>query len=176
MEEITKVVTCHSIAQITYYQNVLDEESGRRQEETLEDSIDMQDEAYSVLAMVCRSPYRDAMETVLESAVVEGLAQYEELTDEEKELYLKENSLEQEYEQAAQEDYTIEYGGEEWNFARFEAACLTGTAILIFIRPFTGKKTASLVKFIWSFCGCARTRPQWKSTRTMPSMPTARDM
>ena len=121
MEEITKVVTCHSIAQITYYQNVLDEESGRRQEETLEDSIDMQDEAYSVLAMVCRSPYRDAMETVLESAVVEGLAQYEELTDEEKELYLKENSLEQEYEQAAQEDYTIEYGGEEWNFARFEA-------------------------------------------------------
>ena len=43
----------------------------------------MQDEAYSVLAMVCRSPYRDAMETVLESAVVEGLAQYEEMTQEE---------------------------------------------------------------------------------------------
>ena len=38
------------------------------------------------------------------------------MTDEEKELYLKENSLEQEYEQAAQEDYTISYQGEEWNF------------------------------------------------------------
>lgn len=120
MEELTKAVTCHSIAQITYYQNVFDEESGRYQEKTLEDSIDMQDEAYSVLAKVCQSPYRDSMETILESAVVEGLAQYEEMTDEEKELYLKENSLEQEYEQAAQEDYTIDYGGEEWNFERLQ--------------------------------------------------------
>ena len=120
MEEITKAVTCHCIAQITYYQNVFDEENGSYQEETLEDSIDMQDDAYSVLALVCQSPYRDAMETVLESAVVDALAQYEEMTDEEKELYLKENSLEQEYEQAAQEDYTISYQGEEWNFERFQ--------------------------------------------------------
>ena len=120
MEEITKAVTCHCIAQITYYQNVSDEENGSYQEETLEDSIDMQDAAYSVLALVCQSPYRDAMETVLESAVVDALAQYEEMTDEEKELYLKENSLEQEYEQAAQEDYTISYQGEEWNFERFQ--------------------------------------------------------
>lgn len=120
MEEITKAVTCHCIAQITYYQNVFDEENRSYQEETLEDSIDMQDAAYSVLALVCQSPYRDAMETVLESAVVDALAQYEEMTDEEKELYLKENSLEQEYEQAAQEDYTISYQGEEWNFERFQ--------------------------------------------------------
>ncbi len=44
--------------------------------------------------------------------------EYEEMTDEEKELYLKENSLEQEYDTAAQEDYFFEYGGEEWNFER----------------------------------------------------------
>ena len=41
------------------------------------------------------------------------------MTEEEKEFYLKENSLTQEYEQAAQEDYYFTYDGEEWSFARF---------------------------------------------------------
>lgn len=118
IDEITKASTCHAIAQIEYYKNVFDEENGRKQQQTLEDCIDMQDRSYSVLARICQSPYKDVMETVLESAIVESLAEYEEMTDEEKELYLKENSLEQEYEQAAQEEYTIEYNGEEWNFER----------------------------------------------------------
>ncbi len=116
--EITKVETCHTLSQIACYRDVFDEESSNRQMETLADAIDMQDKAYSALARVCRSPYKATMETVLESAVVESLAEYEEMTDEEKELYLKENSLEQEYEQAAQEDYVFEYEGEEWTFER----------------------------------------------------------
>lgn len=118
IDEITKAAACHTIAQIEYYKNVFDEENGNRQQQILEDCINMQDKAYSVLAKVCRSPYKTAMETVLESVIVESLAEYEEMTEEEKELYLKENSLEQEYEQAAQEDYTIVYNGEEWNFDR----------------------------------------------------------
>lgn len=118
IEEVTKAETCHALSQIAYYSDVFDEESGRRQQEILEDAIDMQDKAYSALSEVCRSPYKETMETVLESAIVESLAEYEEITEEEKELYLKQNSLEQEYEQAAQEDYVFEYGGEEWTFAR----------------------------------------------------------
>lgn len=118
--EVTKAETCHALSQITYYGNVFDEESGKRQQEILEDAIDMQDKAYSALSEVCRSPYKEAMETVLEGAIVESLAEYEEITEEEKELYLKQNSLEQEYELAAQEDYVFEYGGEEWTFERMQ--------------------------------------------------------
>ena len=115
MEELTKISTCHSIAQIVYYQNVLDEENSLRQQEILEDAVDLGDAANSALKQVCLSPYRAAMETVLEPALVEALSEYEEMTDEEKELYLKENSLEQEYELAAQEEYTYSYEGQEWD-------------------------------------------------------------
>lgn len=118
VEDITKVTTCQAISQIKYYRNVFDEENGKRQEEILEDSITIQDETYSVLKLVCQSPYKEAMETVLDSALVESLSEYEEMTDKEKLLYLKENGLEKEYELAAQEEYTILYQGEEWNFER----------------------------------------------------------
>lgn len=118
IDEITKAETCYAISQITYYKNVFDEESSIKQQEILEDSIDMQDKAYAALAKVCRSAYRETMKTVLESAMIDALAEYEEMTDEEKQFYLEENSLEKEFEQAAQEDYIIEYSGEEWNFER----------------------------------------------------------
>lgn len=118
IDEITKVETCHALSQISYYQNVLDDDNAKRQQQTLEDAMNMQDKSYSALAQVCRSPYKEAMETVLEGDVIESLAEYEEMTEEEKTLYLKENSLEQEYEQASLEDYVFEYNGEEWNFER----------------------------------------------------------
>ncbi len=119
VDEITRAQTCYTLAEIRYYQNVLDEENAARQQELLEDVMDMQDKAYSALAKICQSPYKDTMETVLEASVVQSLAEYEEMTEEEKEFYLKENSLTQEYEQAAQEDYYFTYDGEEWSFSRF---------------------------------------------------------
>lgn len=120
IDEITKARTCLALSEISYYQNVLDETGAERQQEILEDSMNMQDKAYAALAEVCRSPYKETMETVLKSAVVENLAEYEEMTEAEKDLYLKENSLKQEYEQAAQEDYYFNYNGEEWTFERLD--------------------------------------------------------
>ena len=116
LDEFTKLSTCRSITQIVYYQNVLDEENGQRQEEITEDVVDLWDDLCSTLKEVCSSPYRETMETVIEPVLVEAFMEYEEMTDEERELYLKENSLEQEYDTAAQEDYFFEYDGEEWNF------------------------------------------------------------
>ena len=118
LDEFTKLSTCQSITQIVYYQNVLDEENGQRQEEITEDAVDLWDDLCSTLKEVCCSPYRETMETVIEPVLVEAFMEYEEMTDEERELYLKENSLEQEYDTAAQEDYFFEYDGEEWNFDR----------------------------------------------------------
>ncbi|MDO4302394.1 MAG: DUF6044 family protein [Bacillota bacterium] len=118
MDEFVKLRTCQHMIEVVYYQNVLDEENSRRQEEITEDAVDMWDKLYSMLKEVCLSPYREVMETVIEPELVEALTEYEEMTDEEKESYLKENSLEQEYELAAQEDYFYEYGGEAWNTER----------------------------------------------------------
>lgn len=118
LDEFTKLSTCQSITQIVYYQNVLDEENGQRQEEITEDAVDLWDDLCGTLKEVCCSPYRETMETVIEPVLVEAFMEYEEMTDEERELYLRENSLEQEYDTAAQEDYFFEYDGEEWNFDR----------------------------------------------------------
>ncbi len=118
MDEFTKLTTYQSISQVVYYQNVLDEENAAKQEAVMEDVIDLGDAVNSMLKEVCLSPYRETMETVIEPALVEALTEYEEMTEEEKELYLKENSLEQEYDMAAQEDYFFDYKGETWNFER----------------------------------------------------------
>lgn len=117
-EELTKLATCNSIAQLVYYQNVFDEENRLIWEETMEDAVLFQDETFSALREVCDSPYREAMEEMMDPSLVDFLIEYEDMTDREKELTLKENSLIQEYEQAAQENYYFEYQGEEWDFDR----------------------------------------------------------
>ncbi len=118
MDEFEKLRTCQHMIEVIYYQNVLDEENRRKQEEITEYALDLWDAVCSVLKEVCLSPYRETMETVLEPDLVEVLTEYEEMTGEEKESYLKENSLQQEYELAAQEDYFYEYEGEAWNADR----------------------------------------------------------
>ena len=146
IEEYSKLNTSRSLVQIAYYKNVLDEENGIRQQEITEEAVDLGDALYSTLKAVSLSPYREAMETVMEPELVESFTLYEEMTDEEKELYMKENSLEQEYELAAQEDYYFEYEGEEWNFARFmeEGESLSGDAYIDIYQGINREKNSVL--------------------------------
>ena len=121
-QELTKMVTCNSIAEIVCYRDVYDEENIARKEEILADIVDLQDRAYVSLREICSSPYQEAMKEVMEPELVESFAEYEELSDREKEITLQENGLVSEYNQAAEEDYSVEYQGEEWNFERFYGA------------------------------------------------------
>lgn len=118
-EELSVMLTCNNIAEIVYYQDVYDEESIEKREEILSDIIDLQDRTYVALREVCASPYGEIMEEVMDPFLVDAFAEYEELTEREKELTLLENSLISEYNQAAGEEYTVLYQGEEWNFERF---------------------------------------------------------
>ena len=118
-QELTKMSTCYSIAEIVCYRDVYNEENLEKKEEILTDIMDLQDAAYVALREVCSSPYQDTMKEVIDPSLVEAFAEYEELTDREKEIALLENSLVSEYNQAAEEDYTIEYNEEEWDFERF---------------------------------------------------------
>lgn len=119
-KELNRLLTCRQLTTITYYQDIYNEEAAQRQEAVLTDVLDLADQTYSVLGKVCRSPYKETMETILQPGIVKGLSEYEEMTDREKEINIRENALEQEYQQAAEEDYTISYKGQEWDFERFE--------------------------------------------------------
>lgn len=118
LEEIEKLMTCTSLAQLNYYHNVFDEENQEIQAALLEKAVDYGDKANVAIRELCKSPYKETMLAYLSAEQIEAYADYEEMSDEEKELVAKENSLEQEYEQISTEDFSIDYQGEEWNLAR----------------------------------------------------------
>ena len=119
VEELRKLSTANAMAEITYDQDVLSEEAAEKKEQTVADIVECSDEAYISLREIAKSPYRKVLEEYLDPSYVDALAEYVEETDREKEIALKENSLEQEYAQAAQEEYSFEYQGEEWTVQRF---------------------------------------------------------
>ena len=119
LDELAKISTCSTIADITCYQDVTVDENWDKKEEIVADIVEIQDEAYVAIREVCASPYAETMETVMHPELVESFAEYEEKTDREKEIAIEVNSLTQEYNQAAAEEYTIEYQDEEWDFERF---------------------------------------------------------
>lgn len=118
IEKIEKLSTCGNLAQLSYYHDVFDEENQQIQEEYLEKLMDYGDAANVILRELCKSPYEDTMVCFLNREQVEAYKEYEELDAEEKELTLRENSLEKEYEQLAAEDFSIEWNGEEWDLTR----------------------------------------------------------
>ena len=117
-DEIEKLSTCYSLSQITYYQNIFDEENQEIQAELLDDVMDYGDRLNVAIRELCKSPYQDTMIELMNAEQVEAYLEYEEMTDAEKELTAKENSLEQEYEQLSSEEFYYEYDGEEWDLNR----------------------------------------------------------
>ena len=90
-----------------------------KKEEILADLVEIWDDASVAIREICDSPYKENMKTVMNPELVESYIEYEEQTDREKEISIEENSLIQEYNQAAVEDYTVEYQGQEWDIERF---------------------------------------------------------
>lgn len=116
--EVENLATCSSLAQLNYYHDVFEEENLQIQTAYLQSLVDYGDEMNVVIRELCKSPYQETMIGLMGEQQVEAYLDYEELSEEEKELVLRENSLEKEYEQLAAEDYTIDYEGEEWNLER----------------------------------------------------------
>ncbi|MDO4463167.1 MAG: DUF6044 family protein [Bacillota bacterium] len=119
VKQLTIISTCNSIADIVCYQDVTVDVSWEKKEEILADLVEIWDDASVAIREICDSPYKETMETVMHPKLVESYIEYEEQTDREKEITIEENSLTQEYNQAAAEDYTVEYKGQEWNLERF---------------------------------------------------------
>lgn len=121
LTEAEKLTTCNALAQLTYYQDIYNEESKELQAQILDEVIDLGDAVNVTIRELCRSPYQDVMVELMSASQVEAYLAYEEMSEEEKELFAEENSLEQEYQQLASEDYVYEYEGEEWDLERLSA-------------------------------------------------------
>lgn len=119
--EAEKLTTCNALAQLTYYQDIFNEDNQERQAQILDEVIDLGDAVNVTIRELCRSPYQDVMVELMNASQVEAYLAYEEMSDEEKELFAEENSLEQEYQQLASENYVYEYDGEEWDLERLSA-------------------------------------------------------
>lgn len=118
LTEAEKLTTCNALAQLTYYQDIYDEESKELQAQILDEVIDLGDAVNVTIRELCRSPYQDVMVELMNASQVEAYLAYEEMSEEEKELFAEENSLEQEYQELASEAYVYEYEGEEWDLER----------------------------------------------------------
>lgn len=119
VKQLAIIGTCNAIADIVCYQDVTVDVSWGKKEEILADLVEIWDDASVAIREICDSPYKENMKTVMNPELVESYIEYEEQTDREKEISIEENSLIQEYNQAAVEDYTVEYQGQEWDIERF---------------------------------------------------------
>lgn len=157
-EELTKLSTCYSIAQINYYQDIYSEENRMKQEEIFKDVTYIEDEVLTALKAVCNSPYREAMENVMEPWMVDAIAGYEEKTDREKEITLQENALIQEYERALDKGNGNNCGEIflELVQLRNEEAALNGyddyaeyAYLELYMRDYTIDETERLLDEVW---------------------------
>ena len=115
-----RVRTCNSLSQIRYDMDVRDEENASLQEQQYEDAVDITDRVYAAMAQICNSPYKEIFSEVFTESEISSIQDYEEMTEQEKDLILKENSLQQEYNEALLDDYDAEYEGKTWSFAMLE--------------------------------------------------------
>ncbi|MCR5800332.1 MAG: DUF6044 family protein [Lachnospiraceae bacterium] len=113
-EIFTDMSTCYSMAQIRYYQNVTDDELSDEVDEIYEDILDYYDLRLQALRELSKSSYHVVLSEKLGERMVEALAEYEDMTDEEKERDMKLQDLQQDYEKASMEEYSYRFKGEDW--------------------------------------------------------------
>lgn len=106
--------TVYSISSISFDKESNNESLAEKKEEIYSEYLDMADELLGELREICKSPYNVVIEDELNIYAVESLLEYEDMTDEEKARSEKINSLENEYQLAASEEYYFDYNGEEW--------------------------------------------------------------
>ena len=116
-EEISKLQAAYAISDVVYYQNVYDTQMGNWNLELKEICVDEMDNWRVVIRELCNSPYETVMDELIGEDYVESYKNYEEITEEEKDLSVKETALTQEYNQAILEEYYYEYNGTEWDLA-----------------------------------------------------------
>lgn len=146
LTEAEKMTTCNAIAEIVYYQDIFNEENQQHQAEVLEDVVEIGDALSVTIRELCRSPYQELMRKQMNAAQVEAYLDYEEMDEEEKELFVTQNSLEQEYEQLASENFYYEYNGEEWDIGRLvsEAETLSSEEYIAIYQGIYEQKNAAV--------------------------------
>lgn len=105
VEQVDRAATVYAINEINYYKDIDNEEYARRQEVLEEEVMEIMDAFYLALQQMANGPYQEFFTEILGEDIVEGLMEYEELSEQEKELTRQETALVQEYDQAVRVEY-----------------------------------------------------------------------
>lgn len=89
--------TAYSMYNIKSFQDYTDNEASDMMSRINSQLIDVNNAINMAVQKICQSPYEVTMHKRLRSAVIDSLKEYEETSDEEKDLILKEESLQNEY-------------------------------------------------------------------------------
>lgn len=119
LDEKEKIEAAYLLVEIEYYQNIYDEELQEIMNQYYADAIDFTDDLNITIREAAESPYKEVLIDLTCPEVVDGILEYEELTEEEKDISLRLESLSQEYELASMDEYYFEYNGVEWSFEKF---------------------------------------------------------
>gem|GEM_PF-4023880 len=114
-----QVETAYWIANIQSDTDIYDEEAGEKAVKYYSDLIDYYDQLNIVAREAAKTPYRLTLDELIGKNVVEGLLEYEDMTEEEKEINVKLESLGDEYQVAANDEYYFDYDGHTWTFSEY---------------------------------------------------------
>ena len=112
--EYEKAYTQQALGDVKHYIDVTDDELT---EKTIRDALqehDLKDRIYAGLRAAIESPAGNALDDTFTDAQKEFLLDYEPLTEKQKALIEKEESLEKEYDRLSEQEYTYTYLGKEW--------------------------------------------------------------
>jgi len=118
-EEIDKIETVYWLSQIEYDKNIYDEELDEKISECYSDLIDASENYSITIRELIKSPYKEIMSAYFDPWMMESLSNYEEMTDEEKDISIRLNSLGREYRSASMDEYYFEKDGVVWTFESY---------------------------------------------------------
>ena len=110
------VSTQYTLNDIRHNRDINNEEYAELSDSMLEFANDMSDRAMQLIREALKSDAGDALKAHIDNEyLVEDLLEYEDMTDEEKQLDLEYQKLTQEYEKILISDTHVEVDGKDWN-------------------------------------------------------------
>lgn len=110
----TNALTMYTLAKLYYAQDFAGEGNADRMSVALQAAMDAQDGLYALGRDILNSPCAAALDGIVNEEDAEYLRDYEDMTEEEKALEVEITGLEDEYQNAAYEEYAAEWNGATW--------------------------------------------------------------
>ena len=114
--------TMYQLNEIRYNKNIYNDEYADLSADMLEYKTDLADRAYALYRDALNSSHADALKAhINDEDLVDSLLEYEELTDEQRELISEYDDLTREYDRLVMGDIHVMIDGEDWSFEKINS-------------------------------------------------------